>query len=534
MNAAQEAGVEIIIKTGRTLWDADELVRRNHDKPTMSITQVQHAGESIGEVPEPIPAPLSLPDPGTTSLSFAQTAPPPTPDFQASIRERHDASYAQLAGPNGDFAVPTLQELGIPPATSPIRGGETLGLQQLQRILDDVRYTATFEKPQTAPTDFAPQSTTLLSPHMHFGSVSVRRFWHGVQDALRTYKGKPSHPPVSLTGQLMFRDMYFGAQAKLSYPFAQTLYNSHARFIPWHLPSKIDHSTRKSTGEYHIDSPQAEEWFQRWKWGVTGFPWIDALMRQLRKEGWIHHLGRHAVACFLTRGGCYISWERGADVFEEWLVDHETACNAGNWQWLSCSAFYAQYYRCYSPIAFPKKTDSDGKFVRHYCPELKDIPAKYIYEPWKAPIADLRRAGVKFVTYKGQQDGKEGEYVKPMFDFNERRNICIEGLKEAYRVGLYGDDPRAIDGTWRELFGDEGEGPTEGVKFEDAMGAAAGDGDKVKRETSMSEASKDKVTGEDGDGAADLGGDNKGGDVGGNKRKRGQSTMDAHVKKTKK
>jgi cryptochrome len=53
-------------------------------------------------------------------------------------------------------------------------------------------------------------------------------------------------------------------------------------------------------------------------------------MRQLRQEGWIHHLGRHAVACFLTRGGCYISWKRGAEVFEEWLLDHETACNAGN------------------------------------------------------------------------------------------------------------------------------------------------------------------------------------------------------------
>jgi cryptochrome len=151
--------------------------------------------------------------------------------------------------------------------------------------------------------------------------------------------------------------MYFGAQAALGYSFGQTLYNSHCRFIPWHLPSKVYHKTKLVTGEYHVDSPQAEEWFQRWKYGRTGFPWIDALMRQLRQEGWIHHLGRHAVACFLTRGGCYISWERGTEVFEEWLIDHETACNAGNWQWLSCTAFFAQFFRCYSPIAFPKKWD---------------------------------------------------------------------------------------------------------------------------------------------------------------------------------
>jgi cryptochrome len=76
--------------------------------------------------------------------------------------------------------------------------------------------------------------------------------------------------------------------------------------------------------DYKIDSPEAEEWFQRWKIGRTGFPWIDALMRQLRSEGWIHHLGRHSVACFLTRGGCYVSWERGAEVFEELLIDRKT------------------------------------------------------------------------------------------------------------------------------------------------------------------------------------------------------------------
>jgi cryptochrome len=150
--------------------------------------------------------------------------------------------------------------------------------------------------------------------------AGVREFYWRVQDVVASFGGKASQPPVSLTGQLLFRDMYFAAQASLGYSFGQTMYNSHCRFIPWHLPSKVVHSTKTVTGEYHIDSRQAEEWFQRWKYGRTGFPWIDALMRQLRKEGWIHHLGRHAVACFLTRGGCYVSWERGAEVFEEWLV----------------------------------------------------------------------------------------------------------------------------------------------------------------------------------------------------------------------
>ena len=254
-------------------------------------------------------------------LNFEQEKPSQRPDFNAKQRNGDEVSYANLAGPYGDFAVPTMEELGLKKATTSHRGGETVALQTLDRIIADEFYTATFEKPKTAPTAFLPQATTLLSPHLHFGSISCRQFYWRVQDVVDRYKGKASQPPVSLTGQLLFRDMYFGAQAQLGWMFGQTVGNSHCRFVPWHLRSKIDEKNGLITGEYDIDSEQAEEWFQRWKFGRTGFPWIDAIMRQLRYEGWIHHLARHAVACFLTRGGCYIDWERGAEVFEEWLID---------------------------------------------------------------------------------------------------------------------------------------------------------------------------------------------------------------------
>ncbi|TVY43495.1 (6-4)DNA photolyase [Lachnellula subtilissima] len=167
----------------------------------------------------------------------------------------------------------------------------------------------------------------------------------------------------------------------------------------------------------------------------------------------MHHLGRHAVACFLTRGGCYVSWERGAEVFEEWLIDHEEACNIGNWQWLSCTAFFAQYYRVYSPVAFGKGWDKHGAFVRRYVPELGALDEKWIYEPWKAPEAELRRAGVRIEGDGGSGEGEgEGVYPQPMFDFAERRTICLEKMKKAYAVGLYGDDPRVLDGSWKYLF----------------------------------------------------------------------------------
>ncbi|CZR54406.1 related to Deoxyribodipyrimidine photolyase [Phialocephala subalpina] len=530
---AREAGVGVIFRSGRTLWDSDQLVEKNHGKPTMSISQVQTAGPKVGKIPRPIPAPKFLPDPGESNLDFEQNQPEVAPDFNSGSRKHEDKSYEKISGPHEDFTVPALEELGFPAATGPHRGGETIALEMLDKIIADEKYTATFEKPNTAPTAFEPQATTLLSPHLHFGSLSIREFYWRVQDVADNYSGKASRPPVSLTGQLLFRDMYFAAQASLGYSFGQTLYNSHCRFIPWHLPSKVNHETKTVIGEYHIDSPQAEEWLLRWKYGRTGFPWIDALMRQLCQEGWIHHLGRHAVACFLTRGGCYISWERGAEVFEEWLIDHETACNAGNWQWLSCTAFYAQFYRCYSPIAFPQKWDKEGKFVRRYVPELKGLDKKYIYEPWKAPIADQKKAGVKI-----EGDGKvekEGVYPMPMFDFAERRTICLDGMKKAYKVGLYGDDPKVIDGTWRELFDDDVEGPTEGKSFEDAMGREAEGDDAKLREVPVGGDKNDGAVEEDKSGAKEKGGENKGGDATkGRKRKGVQGTLDGHVKKSKK
>ncbi|KAL9637098.1 MAG: hypothetical protein Q9164_002405, partial [Protoblastenia rupestris] len=437
LKQAKEAGVEVIVKMGRTLYDPDELVKENGGKPTMSITQVekvphfsasalwistnaQQAAKKIGEVAKPVPTPTSLPDPGDITIAFSPTPPSPTPDVNDIQRDASDQSYNKLSGPNGDFAPPTMKELGLKEATTQHRGGETIALKALDKIIADADYTATFSKPATAPTAYDPQSTTLLSPHHHFGSLSVRLFYWRVMDVLKHYpKSKQSTIPTNLIGQLLFRDMYFAAQAPLGYHFAQTVSNSHCRFIPWHLPSVIDPQTSLITGDYSIDTPLAETWFQRWKWGKTGFPWIDAIMRQLRLEGWIHHLARHAAACFLTRGGCYISWERGAEVFEEWLIDHEVACNTGNWQWLSCTAFYAQFYRCYSPIAFPKKSDPNGDFVRHFVPELKNFPQKYIYEPWLAPIADQKKFGCLIKdTTNTTEPGEENDdglqtYPKP-------------------------------------------------------------------------------------------------------------------------
>lgn len=159
-----------------------------------------------------------------------------------------------------------------------------------------------------------------------------------------------------------------------------------------------------------------------WEDGRTGHPFIDAAMTQLRTQGWLHHLARHSVACFLTRGDLWQSWEAGAAVFDRLLLDADPSLNAGNWMWLSCSAFFHQYFRVYSPIAFPKKYDPEGVYVRHFLPALRKMPAKYIYEPWKAPLAVQQAAG----CIVGQ------DYPSPVVDHAVASKANIERMAKAF------------------------------------------------------------------------------------------------------
>ncbi|PSC67190.1 cryptochrome-1-like [Micractinium conductrix] len=107
-------------------------------------------------------------------------------------------------------------------------------------------------------------------------------------------------------------------------------------------------------------------------------------MCQLWQQGWMHHLAGHSVACFLTRGDLWCSWEAGQAVFDKYLIDADWSLNAANWQWLSASAFFSH---------FGKQYDKNGDYIRHFMPVLKDIPAKYIYEPWTAPLSVQQAAG---------------------------------------------------------------------------------------------------------------------------------------------
>lgn len=146
-------------------------------------------------------------------------------------------------------------------------------------------------------------------------------------------------------------------------------------------------------------------------------------MTQLREEGWIHHLARHAVACFLTRGDLWISWEEGMKVFEELLLDADWSVNAGMWMWLSCSSFFQQFFHCYCPVRFGRKADPNGDYIRKYLPVLKNYPTKYIHEPWVAPESVQKTA--KCVIGK--------DYPVPMVNHALASRLNMERMKQVYQ-----------------------------------------------------------------------------------------------------
>jgi cryptochrome len=264
--------------------------------------------------------------------------------------------------------------------------------------MKDENWVAKFEKPNTSPNSLTP-STTVLSPYLKFGNLSARVFYFKLKEI---YRKKPTHskPPVSLEGQLLWREFFYFTGA-FTPNFDKIIGNPICKKINWE---------------------ENDEFFQAWKHARTGYPFIDAIMTQLRTEGWIHHLARHAVACFLTRGDLYQSWTKGVDVFEEWLLDSDWSLNAANWMWLSASAFFHQYFRVYSPIVFGKKTDKNGDYIRKYLPVLKNYPTEFIYEPWTAPLSVQKQA--KCVI--GQ------DYPRPIVDHAivSKRNIAK--MKAAY------------------------------------------------------------------------------------------------------
>ncbi|XP_062415503.1 LOW QUALITY PROTEIN: cryptochrome-1-like [Pungitius pungitius] len=304
---------------------------------------------------------------------------------------------------DGKFGVPSLEELGfdtegLSSAVWP-GGGETEALARLERHLERKASVANFERPRMNANSLL-ASPTGLSPYLRFGCLSCRLFYFKLTDLYRKVK-KNSPLPLSLYGQLLWREFYYTAAT--NNPCFDKMESSPVCVqIPWDR------------------NPEA---LAKWAEGRNGFPWIDAIMTQLRLEGWIHHLARHAVACFLTRGDLWIGWEEGMKVYEELLLDADWSVNAGSWMWLSCSSFFQQFFHCYCPVGFGRRTDPNGDYIRRYLPILSGFPAKYIHEPWSAPESVQAAASCVIGVH----------YPQPMVNQAGGSRLNIERMKQIYQ-----------------------------------------------------------------------------------------------------
>lgn len=231
--------------------------------------------------------------------------------------------------------------------------------------------------------------TSRLSPHLHFGEVSPVQVWHAVADL----PGAENY-----LRQLAWREFSYHLLDEhpktVSKPF-----NAQFRDFPWRS------NVRR---------------LKAWQRGRTGYPMVDAGMRQLWATGWLHNRARMIVASFLVKH-LLIPWQEGAAWFLDTLVDADLANNTMGWQWVAgCGVDAAPYFRIFNPVVQGEKFDPDGKYVRRWVPELRDLPSEWIHQPWAAPPLVLEAANVKL-----------GEtYPRPLVDHAEARAAALAAYEE--------------------------------------------------------------------------------------------------------
>jgi cryptochrome len=374
---ARRLGAELRTPGGHTLHDPGVLAAAAGGTLPLSYGGFLKLLTKVGEPPAPLPTPERL---------------PPVGDLPG-----------QLGG-----GVPTLAELGHHESAAGltfVTPGERGALAALSHWTSQPARIAAFEKPLTDPSAYAPAATTRLSAHLKFGSLSARTMYAALREAEQA-AGAHSRPPTSLVGQLLWREMFTTIGAATPH-YDRMVGNPICRQIDWDETPAL---------------------LSAWTEGQTGYPWIDAAMRQLKTEGWMHHLARHSVACFLTRGDLWQSWEAGQGVFDRLLIDADWSLNASNWLWLSASAYFTAIDRIYSPVAFPKKYPGARAYVRHYLPELAGVPDACLLEPWTMTEQQQRQAGCVL--------GRE--YPLPIVEHALARERNLARMRAAYALGRKG------------------------------------------------------------------------------------------------
>ncbi len=267
--------------------------------------------------------------------------------------------------------------------------GATGALTSLRKFL-----SAGVEEYPLGRDHLAEEGTSKLSPHLHFGEVSARQVWHEARrNAVSNRRRGMARASEAFLRQIVWREF--------------------AHYQLFHFPETVSVPLRKEFSGFSWKKDA--RLLCAWQKGETGYPVVDAGMRQLWRTGWMHNRARMIVASFLVKD-LLIDWREGAAWFLETLVDADLANNTFGWQWVAgCGADAAPYFRIFNPVLQGEKFDPAGAYVRRWVPELSRVPARYIHAPWQAPSEILARAGVRL--------GKN--YPAPVVDHDAARKRAL-------------------------------------------------------------------------------------------------------------
>ncbi len=330
-------GVRLEIVEGSLLMQP-ELLRTGSDRPYQVYTPFARTLRSMEPPPRPRIAPALTPPPiWPRSIPLETLRLLPTIEWAGEFNEHWS--------PGGEGAAEKLRRF----LTGPVD---------------------CYERDRDVPST---DGTSGLSAHLHFGEISPRRVWYAVGDAI-----KRRDDATFMKAAEKFR--------------AEVLWREFGHHILVHFPRTDLEPLRSEFARFPWDDNR--EALLAWQQGRTGYPLVDAGMRQLWRTGWMHNRVRMVVASFLVKH-LLLPWQAGARWFWDTLVDADLANNSLGWQWSAgCGADAAPYFRIFNPVLQGEKFDPEGTYVRRFVPELARIPAKFLHRPWDAPAAVLAAGGV--------------------------------------------------------------------------------------------------------------------------------------------
>nr|CAZ66367.1 cryptochrome [Suberites domuncula] len=369
---SEQQNVQAVSYFSHTLYDPANVIALNNGRVPLSYKEFRRLMPLMGKPASPIPEPHPM--------SLCMKAPP-----------------SELV-PEPEGKIPKLQDLGLSDEfalyTNSWVGGETEALSRLSSFCS--RRAAI----PNEPVHWLMSKDT-LSPYIKFGCLSVRQlFSQLLQFASTSSKGQELFE--LLTKNLLLREFAFLVGSS-SPKFDVMEGNSLCIQLPWESNNVF---------------------IQAFRNGQTGYPWIDAIIRQIRQDGWAHFLARQSIAVFLTRGYLWISWVLGKEFFQEFMIDFELPVSSVCWMQSSCSGFFCTQIESYDPCLVGKQIDTDGHYIKTYVPELKDFPSEYVHQPWKCSSLHTEASWLC----------DREQYPKPIIDVCKQGELCCKRVQSIMKA----------------------------------------------------------------------------------------------------